>query len=166
MATPTSIGAIISPQAVKYAVIAMLHEWLSTTYLNEVESQSGVPVGSGPRPPAPDSYFGGVASASSAESIMRVLVVLAEPAEDALRFGARYVQWFTTNPTRLRGELYPEVVDARYEEGTASGRRRRTIAMPSLPSVTRRSSMARYERRASQGHTTPSGRSKRPATGS
>ena len=55
----TLFGSIIGPFNIESAVIAQLRIWLPT-YLAEVERQNGLPKQTLGRPPAPESYHGGL----------------------------------------------------------------------------------------------------------
>jgi len=88
----SSIGPIVSRQNVEQAYLATIIEWLST-YLSEVEAQNSLaPL---PLPPSPASFYGGVDEQTFTEDDLPAVVVIAQPVEDAIRFGdGSYAQWF------------------------------------------------------------------------
>lgn len=96
----SSIGRIVSRQNVEQTVVKYLQTWLVSTYLPEVEAQNSIAPAL-PRPPSEESYYGGVDDQTWEEDWLPVLVVTAEPVEDAIRLASSYQQWFEVKVTNV-----------------------------------------------------------------
>lgn len=87
-------GQIIGRLDVENAVLNLLSEWM-VTYIAEVERNEGLAAHTIPVPPSADSYHGGLDFDTWRQGLEPVVIVNAEPTEDAERRGTgEYSQWF------------------------------------------------------------------------
>lgn len=86
-------GPIRGPWNVEKAVLATLEEWLPA-YLFEVESQNGLQQRSLGRPPAPESYHGGLDWESEQQDTLPEVIVICNPVGEPQRQASSYIQGF------------------------------------------------------------------------
>lgn len=93
--TYTSLyGQIIGRQQVEAAVLSTLRVWM-VAYIAEVERQNGLAPRTIPTPPTSESYHGGLDFDTWRQGLEPVLIVLAQPVDDAEHRGSgEYGQWY------------------------------------------------------------------------
>jgi hypothetical protein len=79
-----SVGPLVAPWNVEQAAIVTLRDRLFT-YLAEVERQNDLEIGTLPRPPADESFYGGIDFDSFQQDELPAVIVSANPTGDPVR---------------------------------------------------------------------------------